>query len=84
MLFAPFTQLLQVRPTLSGNSVFRLPFSAAAPLHLPDHNPLLRQVGLEDAETARPEDVGQGDEGSQGDARRDGVQESNLRFHRQL
>ena len=84
MLFTPFTQLLQVRSTLSGNSVFRLPLSAASPIHLPDHHPLLRQVGLEDAETARPKDVGQGGEGSQGDTRRDGVQESNLCFHRQL
>ena len=75
------THLLQVRPALSRHSVFRLSLPAAAALHLPDHHPLLRAMGLQDPEGARPQDVGQGDEGPQGDAGRDGVQESHLRFH---
>ena len=84
MFLTPITELFQVRQALSRHPVFRLSVSAAPALHLPDHHPLLREVGFQDAETARPQDVGQGDEGSQGDARGDGVQESYLRFHRQL
>ena len=54
---------LQVRAALSCHTVLRLPVATAAPLHLPDHPPLPRALGLQDPPPARPQDVGQGGEG---------------------
>ena len=45
--------MLQVRSPLPGYPVLRLPVSAAAALHLPDHDPVPGPLGLQNQDHPR-------------------------------